>query len=244
MGHQSNDARDALRAYADDLHTSAVRGGVASPVGASKQDDAPTQFLGSGAPHQLAMAAAVVCVVLLGGIGFARVSGSESPAGPQQTSPASAPSGSWGAVLTRDSNVSTAQAIRAFSDLGLQRSADILRSAGESGSDASPAFQQALAHLVAVVDERISSVGHVDESDVGVAFAIIALSDTMRPPGLDVDRIAPGLGETPPGIDPTFLAPSQDTDFVAPGQDPDFVPPGQTKVKPDNVKPDKGGDKP
>ena len=239
MGHQSNDARSALRAYARDLQTSAHRGGVASPVGAPKQDDAPTQFLGSGAPHQLAIAAAVVCVVLLGGIGFARATSTEAPAELLQASPASAPSGSWAAVLTRDSNVSTAQAIRAFSDLGLSRSADILRSAGESGIDTSPAFQQALAHLVSVIDKRISATGHVDENDLGVTLAVIALEDAVRPPGLDVNRIAPGLGGTPPGLDPAFVPPGQDPAFVPPGQDPDFTPPGQSKEKPDNAKPDK-----
>lgn len=248
MGHQSNDARDALRAYARDLHTSANRGGVASPVGVPKQDDAPTQFLGSGAPHQLAIAAAVVCVVLLGGIGFARVTSSESPS-EQKATATVAPSDSWSAVLTRDSNVSTSQAVRAFSDLGLFRSADVVRAAGESGNDASPAFRQALAYLVSVVETQISTAGHVDEADLGVTLAIIALEDAARPPGLDADRLAPGLGGTPPGLDPTFLAPGQDPEFVPPGQDPEFVPPGQDKNKPDKdkpekVKPDKGEDAP
>jgi hypothetical protein len=239
MGHQSNDARSALRAYARDLQTTAQRGGVASPVGASKQDDAPTQFLGSGAPHQLAIAAAVVCVVLLGGIGFAAATSTEAPSELLQAGPTSAPSGSWAAVVTRDVNVSTAQAIQAFSDLGLSRSADIVASAGESGIDASPAFQQALADLVSVVDKRISATGHVDENDLGVTLAVKALEEAVRPPGLDVNRIAPGLGRTAPGLDPTFLAPGQDPNFVPPSQDPKFTPPGQIKEKPDKAKQDK-----
>jgi|GEM_PF-6795378 len=248
MGHQSNDAREALRAYARDLHTAASRGGSVASIGTSKQDDAPTQFLGSGAPHQLAIAAAVVCVVLLGGIGLARVTSSESPS-EQQVTATGAPSDSWAAVLTRDSNVSTAQAVRAFSDLGLYRSADVVRAAGESGNDASPAFQQALAFLVSVVETQISTAGHVDEADLGVTLAIIALEDAARPPGLDADRLAPGLGGTPPGLDPTFVAPGQDPDFVPPGQDPEFVAPGQDRDKldadkPDKDKPDKGEDAP
>jgi hypothetical protein len=242
MGHQSTDAGSALRAYARDLQTSAHRGGVASTVGAPKQDDAPTQFLGSGAPHQLAIAAAVVCVVLLGGIGFARVTSSEPSAAQQQATSARAPSDSWSAVLTRDSNVSTAQAVRAFSDLGLYRSADVVRSAGESGNDASPAFRKALAYLVSVVERQISTAGHVDETDLGVTLAIMALEDAARPPGLDADKLGPGLGGIPPGLDPTFVAPGQDPDFVPPGQDPAFVPPGLDKDKPDKDKPDK--DKP
>jgi hypothetical protein len=48
----------------------ADRSGSGASMGTPKQGDAPTQFRGSGAPHQLAIAAAVVCVVLLGGIGF------------------------------------------------------------------------------------------------------------------------------------------------------------------------------
>jgi hypothetical protein len=226
MGHQSNDARNALRAYARDLHSTANRSGFASPVGTSKQGDAPIQFLGSGAPHQLAIAAAVVCVVLLGGIGFAAARPA-ADAGIQQARSISTQPTALSAVLARASNGSTAQAIQAFNDLGMSRSVTALRTAGGTSIDSSPAFQGALAYLVSVVENRLATEGHVNETDLDVALAVMALEDAVRPPGLDLDRIVPGLGGTPPGQDPDFTPPGQVPDFVPPGQDPDFVPPGQ-----------------
>ena len=166
MGHQSNDARDALRAYADDLHTSAVRGGVASPVGASKQDDAPTQFLGSGAPHQFAIAAAVVCVVLLGGIGFVNATSTTDPARDELTNPPSAQTASAVAVFARTGDVSTSHAIRAFNDLGLSRAAEALDVAASAGTDSSPAVKLALTELVDAIDKRVGVDQPIVEEDM------------------------------------------------------------------------------
>ena len=235
MGHQSDDARNALRAYARDLHATADRGGFASPIGTSKQGDAPIQFLGSGAPHQLALAAAVVCVVLLGGIGFAAARPATDAGNQQAHSIATQPT-ALSAVLARAGSGSTAQAILAFHDLGMSRSVTALRTAGGTSIDSSPAFQGALAYLVSVVEKRLATEGYVNEADLDVALAVMALEDAVRPPSLDLDRIVPGHVGTPPGLDPDF-PPGQNPDFNPPGQDPDF-PPGQDPDFPPGQNPD------
>jgi hypothetical protein len=240
MGHQSDDARNALRAYARDLHAAANRSGFAAPVGTSKQGDAPIQFLGSGAPHQLAIAAAVVCVVLLGGIGFAAARPA-ADTGNQQPSSISAQPTALSAVLARAGNGSTAQAIQAFNDLGMSRSVTALRTAGGTSIDSSPAFQGALAYLLSVVEKRLATEGRVNEDDLDVALAVMALEDAVRPPGLDLDRIVPGLGRTPPGLDPDFIPSGQDPNFIPPGQEDGDSggredPPDRDRDKPDNGK--------
>jgi hypothetical protein len=240
MGHQSDDARNALRAYARDLQATANRSGFAAPVGTSKQGDAPIQFLGSGAPHQLAIAAAVVCVVLLGGIGFAAARPA-ADTGNQQPSSISAQPTALSAVLARAGNGSTAQAIQAFNDLGMSRSVTALRTAGGTSIDSSPAFQGALAYLLSVVEKRLATEGRVNEDDLDVALAVMALEDAVRPPGLDLDRIVPGLGRTPPGLDPDFIPSGQDPNFIPPGQEDGDSggredPPGRDRDKPDNGK--------
>jgi hypothetical protein len=245
MGHQSNDARKALHAYARDLHSTAGRGGFASPVGTSKQGDAPNQFLGSGAPHQLAIAAAVVCVVLLGGIGLAAARPA-ADAGNQQARSMSTRPTALSAVLPPAGNGSTAQAIRAVNDLGMSRSVTALRTVGGTRIDSSPAFQDGLAYLLSVVENRLATEGRVNEADLDVALAIMALEDAARPPGLDLGRIVPGLGDTPPGQNPEFIPPGQDPEFIPRGQEEGDSssrenPPGQDKDKQDNGK---GGGKP
>ena len=242
MGHQPNEAISALRAYARDLEATA-KGGVVSSAGTSKQDDASTQFTGSGAPHQLAIAAAVVCVVLLGGIGLASAVNSAPNAERQQSIPLSAQSASASAVLARAGGASTAQAIRAFNDLGMSRSANALSSAGGTGTDSSPAVQEALTRLASIVEEKLATDGHVSESDLGVALAIMALEVAVSPPGLDLDRLPPGLGGTPPGLDPPW---DQSPDFVPPGQDETNPPGGGLDTAPGQNKEgsEQGGGKP
>ena len=242
MGHQSNEARKALRAYARDLQATAVRS-AASLAGEPKQGDAPIQYSGSGAPHQLAIAAAVVCVVLLGGIGFASAVSSTPQAESQQANPMSAQSASASAVLARAGGASTAQAIRAFNDLGMSRSASALSTAEGTGTYSSTAVQEALADLVVVVTASLATSGEVFEADIDVALAVGLLEKAVLPPGLDPENLPPGLGGTappdqnplwtPPGQDDDFTPPGQDDDFTPPGQDDDFTPPGQDKEKPE-----------
>jgi hypothetical protein len=172
-----------------------------------------------------------VCVVLLGGIGFAAARPTADAGNLQARSIATEPT-ALSAVLARAGSGSTAQAILAFHDLGMSRSVNALRTAGGTSIDSSPAFQGALAYLVAVVEKRLTTEGHVNETDLDVALAVMALEDAVRPPDLDHDWIVPGLGGTPPGLDPDF-PPGQNPDFIPPGQDPDF-PPGQ---KPDFTPP-------
>jgi len=227
MGHQSNHARKALRAYARDLQTTATRGGFSSSVGTSKQDDAPIQYSGSGAPHQLAIAAAVVGVVLLGGIGLASATNLAPDAQSQHVTPLSAQPASVTAVFARTGSVPTNQAIQAFNDLGMTRSMNALKAAAGTGIDSSPAVQLALAGVLAVTGEKLTTHGTVDESDLDVALAVATLEQAVRPPGLDPNRRPPGLGGTPPGQDDLFEPPGQNDLFVPPGQDENFVPPGQ-----------------
>ncbi len=228
MGHQSNEARKALRAYAHNLQTTAHRGGLVSSVGASKQDDASVQFSGSGAPHQLAMAAAAVCVVLLGGIGFAAATSSTPPAQSEQANSVSAQPESFTAVFARTGSIPTSQAIQAFSDLGMTRTVEALRAAADAGVDSSESVTDALSNLVEVVGRKLKTKGTVAESDLDVALAVAGLELAVPPPGLNPLWTPPGHGGEPPGQDPDF------PNFVPPGQDSDREPgsdsaPGQTK---------------
>jgi len=248
MGHQSNEARKALRAYARDLQSTAGRSAV-SFAGEPKQGDAPIQSSGSGAPHQLAIVAAVVCVALLGGIGFATAVKSPPQAESQQAIPLSAQSASASAVLARAGGASTTQAIRAFNELGMSRSASALSSAEGTGTASSTVVQEALANLLVVVGARLEASGEVSEADIDVALAVSVLEKAVLPHGLDADNLPPGLGGTtppgqnplwtPPGQDPDPAPPGQDDDFTPPGQDDDFTPPGQDKEKPE-----RGGGRP
>ena len=261
MGHQSNDARDALRAYARDLHTAASRGGSVASIGTSKQDDAPTQFLGSGAPHQLAIAAAVVCVVLLGGIGFVNATSAPDPAGDELTNPPSAQAVSAVSVFARTGGGSTSQAIRAFSALGLPRAAEALDVAASAGTDSSPAVMLAVAELVDAIDDTIGAEQQIVEEDMVISLAIAELESAVRPPGLDPDRLRPGLGGIPPGQDPVWLDEVRNSGILSPTEDPILVPPEKDKTEPQDSavdngsgrdtapgqqeeKPDRGGGKP
>ncbi len=231
MGHQSNDARKALRAYARHLQSAAGSGAVVSSVGTSKQDDASAQLSGSGAPHQLAIAAVVVCVVLLGGIGFASATTTAPAAQGQRAVPVSARSASVVATFARAGSVSTTQAVRAFNDLGMSRSASALDVAAGTGIDSSPEVQQALMYLIAAVHEKLATNGFVSELDFDIGAAVHALeSAVVRPPGLSADWTPPGLGGTPPGQ--LWTPPGQDPGPTPAGQDPGFVPPGQEKEDP------------
>ena len=246
MGHQSNDARKALRAYARDLQSAAGSRAVVSSVGTSKQDDASTQFSGSGAPHQLAIAAVVVCVVLLGGIGFASATNTTPTAKGRHAVSVSARSASVVAAFARTGTVSTTQAVRAFNDLGMARSASALDVAAGTGIDSSPEVQQALMYLIAAVHEKLTSNGYVSEFDFDIGAAVYSLETAVvRPPGLSADWVPPGLGGTPPGQDEFWTPPGQNDDFQAPGQDPGFAPPGQEDEGPSNSASDKatGGGK-
>jgi hypothetical protein len=251
MGHQSNDAREALRAYARDLHTAANRSGSVASIGTSKQDGAPTQFLGSGAPHQLAIAAAVVCVVLLGGIGFVSATNASDPAGDELTNPPSAQTVSAVAVFARTGGASTSQAIRAFSALGLPRAAEALDVAASAGTDSSPAVKLALTELVDAIDSKIGADQPIIEEDMAISLAISELESAVRPPGLDPNRLRPDLEGTPPGQDPTWLEEVRTGGILGPTKDPILVPPEQDK---DNgretapgqqeEKPERGGGQP
>jgi len=234
MGHPSNEARKALRAYAHDLQTTAQRGGLISSVGTSKQDDASVQFSGSGAPHQLAMAAVAVCAVLLGGIGLAAATNSTPPAQSQQADSVSAQPSSVTAVFARTGSIPTSQAIQAFSDLGMTRTVEALRAAADAGVDSSETVIEALSRLMGLVGAKLEANETVSEADFDIAIAIIALTDAVRPPGLDPGWIPPGQVGTPPGQDPLWTPPGQNDDFVPPGQDtdggsPSDTAPGQTK---------------
>jgi hypothetical protein len=235
MAHQSNQARQALRAYARDLHTTESRGRFAASIGTPKQDDAPTQFLGSGAPHQLAIAAAVVCVVLLGGIGFVSATNATDPAGDELTNPPSAQAASAVAVFARAGGATTSQAIRAFSDLGLPRAAEALDVAASAGTDSSPAVRLALAELVVAIDNRINSYQPVVEGEMAISLAIAGLESAVRPPGLEPNRVPPGLGGTRPGQDPAWLAQVRDNGILKPTADPILVPPKMDKPEPEDT---------
>lgn len=239
MGHQSIDAREALRAYARDLHSAASRSGSVASIGTSKQDDAPTQFLGSGAPHQLAIAAAVVCVVLLGGIGFVNAINTADPASDALTNPPSAQAVSTVAVFAGTGGVSTSQAIRAFSDLGLSRAAEALDVAASAGIDSSPAVKLALAELVATIDSKIAADQPIVEEDMAILLAIAELESAVRPPGLDPSRLSPSLGGTPPGQDPAWLSEVRDNGILGPTEDPILVPPKKEPAEPQNTADDK-----
>ncbi len=233
MGHQDSKAISALRAYARDLETTA-RGGAVSAVGGSEQDDASIQFPGSGAPHQLAIAAVVVCVVLLGGIGIAAATLAAPTANGQHSIPLSAQPESVAVVFSRAGGVSAIQAVQAFNDLGMTRAVNALNAAAGAGTDSSPDVQDALEALIGVVRDKLSQHGYVSETDLDVALAVMAYETVTRPPGLDLDRLPPGHGGTPPGQEPIWTPPGQDPDFTPPGQDNGFVPPGQN---PDSIPP-------
>lgn len=229
MGHPTDDATRALRAYASDLQSTAQRGGLVSLVGASKQDDASVRFSGSGAPHQMALAAAVACVVLLGGIGLANSAGSTPPTQSEPVAASMSRPASFDAVFARAGNITTVNAIRAFADLGMTRSVAALSVASDAGVDSTPGVTGAVSSLFSVVADSLTRTGTVSESDLDVALAVAVLEQAARPPGLDPNRVSPGLGGTPPGQDPAWIPPGQDPEFVPPGQDPEFVPPGQER---------------
>ena len=227
MGHQSNEARKALRAYAHDLQSTARRGGLDSVAAAAKKDDASVKLSDSGGPPQLVIAAVAVCAVLVGGIGLAITNSSTPSVERQQTDSTSAQSRSVTAVFARNGSIPTSLAIQAFSDLGMTRTVEALRAAADAGVDSFERVRDARSRLVAIVRTKLEANETVSESDPDIAIAVAALTDAVRPPGLDPEWIPPGQGGTPPGQDPDFVPPGQDPDFVSPGQDPDFVPPGQ-----------------
>ena len=225
MGHQT-DARKALRAYAHELH-SAAPGGAVSSAGGSKQDDASIQSTGSGAPHQLAIAAVVVCVVLLGGIGLAAVTPSTPLDAGDFPNEITADSPNPAAILAMGSGTATTNAIRAFNDLGMTRARDALMDSILNGTDSDPAVLDALATLLVVADQKLSANGHVDETDPDIALAIsVVESAVRRPPGLDPDWVAPGLFGTSQHEIAWWIAPGQDPNFIPPGLDPTWTPPG------------------
>jgi hypothetical protein len=231
MGHQSNEATEALRAYARDLHITASRGGSSASIGASKQGDAPAQFFGSGAPHQLAIAAAVVCVVLLGGIGLAAATNYAPAATDEPMDLPSAQTASAVAVLAGTGSGSTSQAIRAFSDLGLPRAAEALEAAAGAGTDSSPAVETALAEVVATVNGLIAADRPISQDDVALSLAITELESTVWPPGLDPDRVGPSLGGIPPGLDTTWLDSVRTDGILRPTDDPILVPTKKDKTE-------------
>jgi hypothetical protein len=175
------------------------------------------------------MAAAAVCVVLLGGIGFAAATSSTPPAQSEQANSVSAQPESFTAVFARTGSIPTSRAIQAFSDLGMTRTVEALRAAADAGVDSSPGVTDALSNLIELVGTKLKVNETVSESDLDVAVVVLALSIASRPPGLDLSRLPPGQGGTPPGQDPLWTPPGQDDDFVPPGEDPDFVPPGQDR---------------
>jgi hypothetical protein len=179
----------------------------------------------------LAIAAAVVCVVLLGGIGFVSATNASDPAGDELTNPPSAQAVSAVAVFARTGGASTSQAIRAFSNLGLPRAAEALDVATSAGTDSSPAVRLALTELVDAIDSKISADQPVVEEDMAISLAIAGLESAVRPPGLDLNWLSPGLGGTPPGQDPVWLAEVRDNGIVGPTEDPILVPPDKDKVK-------------
>jgi hypothetical protein len=255
MGHQSNDARKALLAYARDLHSTAGRGGFVSPVGTSKRDDAPNQFLGSGAPHQLAIAAAVVCVVLLGGIGLATATNSADAPKTGPTQPASVQVEGTSARLINAERMSTPNAIRALHDLGLSRAADALDTAAGAGIDSSPAVLRAIQRIFDITDVRLDSAQQVRETEVIMALAIADLEAATRPRGLDIAQVRSGRENLSPGLNIVWLEQVRKRSTIASTENPTLIPPGQIKAKKPNTardsapgqakeKPEKGGGKP
>jgi hypothetical protein len=255
MGHQSDDARNALRAYARDLHATANRGGFAAPVGTSKQGDAPIQFLGSGAPHQLAIAAAVVCVVLLGGIGLAAATNSADVPEADLTQKAIALEESSSAALITTERISTPNAIRALHDLGLSRAAGALDEAADAGLDSSPAVQQAVDRLFTIIGTRLDSADQIRENEVVMALAIADLESAARPRGLDIAQVRSGSADLPPGLDDVWLEQVRKRSTVDSTESSTLLPPGQIRdQKPNAVrdsapgqtkeKPEKGSGKP
>jgi hypothetical protein len=199
----------------------------------------------------LAIAAAVVCVVLLGGIGFVSATNATDPAGDELTNPPSAQTVSAVAVFVRTGGASTSQAIRAFSDLGLPRAAEALDVATRAGTDSSPAVMLALAELVDAIDGRISADQPIVEEDVAISLAIAGLESAARPPGLDPNWLRPGLGGTPPGQDPAWLQEVQDSGILRHTEDLILVPPEKDKASGRDTapgqqeeKPERGGGKP
>lgn len=230
MGHQSNDARKALRAYASELQSSASRGGFAPSADTSKQDDAPNQFLGAGAPHQLAMAAVVVCVVLLGGIGLVAATNTADVPGTGPTQQARAlEETSSGALITTE-RITTPNAIRTLHELGLTRAADALDEAVDAGLDSSPAVRQAIERLFDIIGTSPDSAEQFSQDGVVLALAISDLESAIRPPGLDIDRVQPGNGGIPPGLDDAWLEQVKERGILSPTEDPVLVPPGRDKV--------------
>ncbi|NHZ71309.1 MAG: hypothetical protein GWP18_06670, partial [Proteobacteria bacterium] len=224
MGHRDQNAIDELRAYARDIENATSRGGL-QRVGRPDQDDARFKKPTSGAPHQLAVAALVACVVLIGSI-VALVGAPENSKSAGGAIVADGSSHVAGSSFLTYGN-SPAQAMRVFSSIGMPRVVAALSAASEAGVFSDPATTSALADVRMIIDEYIRSGRTIDESSEPLASAVDDLEDAVRPPGLDPDVDPPGQGGTPPGQDPEFTPPGQDPEFTPPGQDPEFTPPGQ-----------------
>jgi hypothetical protein len=199
----------------------------------------------------LAIAAAVVCVVLLGGIGFVSATAATDPAGDKLTNPPSAQTVSAVAVFVRTGGASTSQAIRAFSDLGLPRAAEALDVAASAGTDSSPTVKLALTELVDAIDKRVDADEPIVEEDIAISLAIAGLESAVRPPGLDPNWLRPGLGVTPPGQDSAWPQEVRDNGILRPTVDPILVPPEKDKASGRDTapgqqeeKPERGGGKP
>jgi len=244
MGHRNDDALSALRAYARDLDATPGSGSL-QVVGGSDQDGAYGNKPGSsGAPHQLAIAAVAVGVVLIGSIGIVSA---RSTSGVNIGSTPSVSQTATAQPTTPDNLAHSrgmANAAKAYNSIGLVRTAAAIESAITSGMDASPAFMTALEDVRGIVASSVLSGAGLDESVEPLEDAVLALeSSASRPPGLDADTVPPGQGGTPPGQDPTFTPPGQDPTFTPPGQDPTFTPPGQSGDNDDGSNATNGSDK-
>jgi len=145
--------------------------------------------------------------------------------------PPSAQTASAVAVLARTGGGSTSRAIRAFSDLGLPRAAEALEAAAGAGTDSSPAVETALAEVVATVNGLIAADRPISQDDVALSLAITELESTVRPPGLDPDRVGPSLGGIPPGLDTTWLDSVRTAGILGPTDDPILVPTKKDKTE-------------
>jgi hypothetical protein len=180
----------------------------------------------------LAIAAAVVCVVLLGGIGLAAAINSTPTATSELTNPPIAQSASAVTVLARNGSVSSINAIRAFSDLGLSRAAEALDAATIADVDSTPAVQQALGKLLDIINAKLKTAETIDQQIVVISLAIADLESAVsaiRPPGLDITYASPGHGGTPPGLNEAWLEQVRSRGILSPAKEPILVPPGHEK---------------